>query len=112
MAAAPELRGMSETSAAIEIGRISGVGKNTVLRALGKGMTDEREAGDLRLDTLVRLANFFGIGAEDLLRDHSRPMSMRGRVITTRAHNKHNDRARTEGKDAEDRASLHRRRRA
>jgi hypothetical protein len=103
---------MSETSAAIEIGRISGVGKNTVLRALGKGMTDEREAGDLRLDTLVRLANFFGIGAEDLLRDHSRPMSMRGRVITTRAHNKHNDRARTEGKDAEDRASLHRRRRA
>lgn len=112
MAASQALRGMAETAAATEIGRRSGVGKNTILRALGKGNADEKETGDLRLDTLVRIANFFGVGAEDLLRDHSRPHGARGRKSTSWANNKHNERARTEGKEAEERAPLHRSRRA
>lgn len=111
LAANEKVRGLSETAAAVEIHRQTGVGKNTVLRALGKGGGDDEDKGDLRLDTLVKLAVFFGVAAEDLLRDHSRP-KMAVTPKTTSATRKELARARTEGSDSEAvRASLHRHRR-
>jgi hypothetical protein len=111
MAANEAVRDMPETAAAIEIGRRSGIGKNTILRALGKGKGDDEDRGDMRLDTLVKLAMFFGVAAQDLLRDHSRPR-MVGTSKSTSAVRKEHARARTEGSNSEaDRAGLHRHRR-
>lgn len=109
MAANPQVRGMAETAAAIEIGRLTGIGKNTILRALGKGVSDDGEKGDLRLDTLVRLAMFFGVSAQDLLLDHSSPGA--ARTHRRRANNTKNNSARAEGSASEvERAPLQRRR--
>jgi hypothetical protein len=94
-----------QTAAAEEIGQITGIGKNTVLRALGKGS----EEADIRLDTLVRLAEHFQVSATDLLQDYGRPPAPRPRRAATNP----NERARTEGTDSETaRASLQQRRRA
>lgn len=62
-------RDAAETVIAEDIAAKIGIGKNTVLRALGKG----EEGSDLRLDSLVRLANFFGASPTDLLQDYRRP---------------------------------------
>jgi hypothetical protein len=101
-------RGMSETAAAAAVGKASGVGKNTVLRALRKG-GDEK---DLRLETLVRLANYFGISAQELLIDpRISPGRAQGRVVP--GHRKIQETARDQRMDAEvDRAVLRRARRA
>lgn len=93
----PEL---SETAAAERIGKASGVGKNTVLRAIGKG-TDE---GDVRLDTVVKLAIYFKVNTLDLLRDYGKPTHFQQRRARTSTA-----RARPEGSVSEgSRASLQR----
>lgn len=58
----------ADTTVAEDIQRKIGVGKNTVLRALGVAKSDS----DLRLDTLVKLASYFGTSASALLQDHHR----------------------------------------
>lgn len=58
--------GMAETAAASIIGKASGVGKNTVLRALNKG-----DYIDIRLETMVKLAMHFGVTLYDLIHDSS-----------------------------------------
>lgn len=57
----------ADTAMAADLGSKSGVGKNTVLRALGVTPSDS----DIRLDTLVRLAKNLGAAPIDLLRDHA-----------------------------------------
>lgn len=111
IAAHPVLRGLDDTPAAEELNKLTGVGKNTILRALGRVKTDDDDSkGDARLDILVALATFFGVRVEDLLRDHSH--SSHSRKSAAKANNKHNESARAEGKDAENRAPLQRRRSA
>lgn len=97
----PEL---SETAAAERIGRDSGVGRNTVLRAIGKGSDDS----DVRLDTVVKLAIYFKVSTLDLLRDYGKPRTVQpSRPRTGHAL------ARAEGSLSEaDRAPLQRHRRA
>lgn len=91
-----------ETTAAAEIGSATGLGKNTVLRALGKGGDDI----DIRLDTLVRLALHFGAGPRDLLHDYGSSKAQK-KVAKTRTTNT----ARDQGVASEvGRASLHGRR--
>lgn len=106
MAANAQLQGLAETAQAMKIAELTGVGKNTVLRALGKAGGDDKDRGDMRLDTLVKLADFFGTTPQQLLRDpRSRP--------TLDAPRRERARARTEGSDSEaDRAALQRHRRA
>jgi hypothetical protein len=98
--------GVKETGAAEDIGRATGLGKNTVLRALGKGGDDI----DIRLDTLVRLALHFDATAHDLLHDYGRPTAAKRKDVSA-SHKSNNERARTEGPESEgSRASLQRRR--
>lgn len=100
-------RGVTETAAAADIGEATGLGKNTVLRALGKGGDEV----DIRLDTLVRLALHFGAEANDLLHDYGRAnvSAMRGTSRTNQKEN--NNKARAEGKDSDAPAELRRNRR-
>lgn len=107
IAADPRTKGLAVTPAAEEISRLSKVGKNTVLRALNPPRIDDEKAIDIQLETLVRLAVFFGVSAQDLLRDHTRAnRSVARRQIGTTT--KTNSRARTEGKDSDVQASLRR----
>lgn len=95
-----------ETSAAERVGKATGVGKNTVLRALGKGPTD----ADIRLDTLVRLAMHFGVAAQDLIHDHSK-LAARALRHSDGSKKKNNETARDQRISSDvDRASLQRRR--
>lgn len=87
-----------QTTAAIKVGDATGLGKNTVLRALGKGADEV----DIRLDTLVRLAQHFEVTPLDLLQDYSIPTAPRTRP-------KPRSMARDQSKDADvDRAELRR----
>jgi len=105
LAANHKTRDLSETAAAEAIGRATGIGKNTVLRALGSAADEV----DIRLDTLVRLAIFFGISALELLRDHSLPAVRKA----PRSIERQQQPARDQRKEADvERASLHRSRRA
>lgn len=96
--------GTPETAAAEMVGKATGLGKNTVLRALGSTSDDV----DIRLDTLVRLARHFDATALDLLRDYGKPTGSR----KTGRTNQNKKAVRAEGKDSEERASLQRRRSA
>lgn len=110
IAANPHMRGLPETAAAEKLGKLAGVGKNTILRTIATG-ADEDERGDLRLDTLVKLAAFFGVSAQELLKDHSKPHALASRRIA-RANKKIDQQARAEGSSSEvDRAPLQRSRR-
>lgn len=61
-------RDAKHTTIAEQIAAKTGVGKNTVLRAIRKNTKDAES--DMRLDTLVRLADHFNVDAIDLLHDH------------------------------------------
>lgn len=106
-----QVRGLPETAAAEKLGKLAGVGKNTVLRTLDIENAEDEERGDLRLDTLVKLASFFGVTAQDLLRDNSKPHALASRRIA-RATKRIDQQARAEGSASEaERAELRRNRR-
>lgn len=104
-----ETRGLAETAAAEKISKTSGVGKNTILRALRDDDVADDEKNDVRLDTLVKLALYFGVSPQVLLRDPFRSKTTTDQTLPAR---KDHARARTEGATSEsDRAALHRHRR-